>query len=293
MQQVIEYRGTTGDRRLRTRRRGLSRRQGDAPWTSAPRVLLIASNADVRLLLTGLLEEAGYAVYPVRDAIDALQTIGRRLPDAVVLGGGSSGADSLALLTALRTDAETRDIAAVILTGVQVHSAANGRHTGPTMLLREPVSADAVLAAVDDLTRSAPLDRVACRQLRRALLILNETQGRLASGDGREQMVAVINRLHPAVLGIDVKGAVVAASRGAEALIGYDRQELVTMSVFDAAFGSDLPLARSWQAYLEGRRTTGTVSVRDRAGRLLRMHIAAGHVIPGLDAIALAAEIRT
>jgi len=250
-------------------------------------VLLIAANADARLLLTGLLEEAGYAVYPVRDAIDALQTIGRRLPDAVVLGGGSSGADSLALLTALRTDAETRDIAAVILTGVQVHSAANGRHTGPTMLLREPVSADAVLAAVDDLTRAMPLERVACRQLRRSLLILKETQSRITTGDGVEQMLAVINRLHAAVLGIDARGAVVAASRGAEALTGYDRHELATMSVFDAAFGADLPLARSWEAHVEGRRSTGTVSVRDRTGRLLRMHTAAGGVLPGLDALAL------
>ena len=160
------------------------------------------------------------------------------------------------------------------------------------MLLREPVSADAVLAAVDDLTRAAPLDRVACRQLKRSLLILTETQSRIA-GDGIDQMLAVINRLHPAVLGIDAKGAVVAASRGAEALFGYDRHELATMSVFDAAFGADLPLARSWQAYVEGRRTTGTASVRDRAGRLLRMHTAAGHILPGLDALALVTEFRT
>lgn len=259
-------------------------------------MLLIASNADARLLLTGLLEEAGYAVYAVRDAIDALQTIGRRLPDAVVLGGGSSGADSLALLTALRTDTETRDVAAVILTGVQVHSAATGRHTGPTMLLREPVSADTVLAAVDDLTRATPMDRVACRQLKRSLLILSETQKRIIDGDGDgvDQMLAVINRLHPAVLGIDHKGAVVAASRGAEALTGYDRQELSSMSVFDATFGADLPLARSWQAHAEGRRSTGTVSVRDRAGRLLRMHTAAGSVLPGLGALAMAyvSELR-
>ena len=261
-------------------------------------MLLVAANLDARTAVTGLLEEAGYAIYPVRDAIDALQTIGRRLPDAVVLGEGSSGADSLALLIALRTDSATRDIPAVILTGVQVHSGANGRHTGPTVLLREPVSPDAVLAAVDDLTRATPPERVAHRQLRRSLLTLCDTERRLgADGEAIDHMLAVINRLHPAILGIDARGVLVAASRGAQTLTGYARHELAAMSVFDAAFGADLPLARSWQAHTEGRRSAGAVSVRDKTGRLLRMQTAVSQVMPGLDALALTAsfvaELRT
>jgi len=58
--------------------------------------------------------------------------------------------------------------------------------------------------------------------------------------------------------------------------------------VFDAAFGADLPLARSWQAHTEGRRSTGAGSVRDRSGRLLRMQTAVGRLLPGLDALGLA-----
>jgi PAS domain S-box-containing protein len=162
--------------------------------------------------------------------------------------------------------------------------------------LREPVSPDAVLAAVDDLTRETPCDRVAIRQLRRSLLTLSDTERRLGSnGQAVGQMLAVINRLQPAILGIDARGALVAASRGAQMLTGYDGRELAGMSVFDAAFGADLPLARSWQAHTEGRRSTGAVSVRDRAGRPLRMHTAIAHVLPGLDALALAfvTEFRT
>lgn len=261
------------------------------PWTTAPRVLLIAAHTDARLTFTGLLEEAGYAVYAVRDAVEALQTIGRRLPDAVVLGEGSSGADSLALLNALRTDPSTSDVPAVILTGVQVHSGPPGqdRHTGPTMLLREPVSADAVLAAVDDLTRATPPERVARRQLRRTLVSLHATERRVSTdGTGADEMRAVIDRLHPAVLGVDPHGAFVAASRGAEMLTGYAREDLARMTVFDAAFGTDLPLAGVWQAHMEGRRAGAIATLRDRAGRVMRVEMAVGPVLPGLDALALA-----
>jgi PAS domain S-box-containing protein len=288
---VSPARGPTDERRTRERRRGLARRQADVPWATAPRVLLIAANMDGRLTITGLLEEAGYAVYAVHDAVEALQTIGRRLPDAVVLGEGSSGVDSLALLNALRTDASTSDVPAVILTGVQVHSGPPGRdrHTGPTMLLREPVSADSVVAAVDDLTRATPPERVARRQLRRTLVALHATERRVGTdGTGIDEMRAVVNRLHPAVLALDIHGALVAASRGAERLTGYTRDDLARMTVFDTAFGVDLPLARIWQAHTEGRRAVASAALRDHAGRMLRVEMAVGPVLPGLDALALA-----
>lgn len=284
--------GTSDERRSRQRRRGIARRHADVPWATAPRVLLIAANMDARLLYTGLLEEAGYAVYAVADAIEALQTIGRRLPDAVVLGEGSSGPDSLALLNALRADATTSDVPAVILTGVQIHSGTSGRtrHTAPTMMLGEPVPGDAVLAAVDDLTRATPPERFVRRQLRRTLLTLRGMERRLASDEqGVDQLRAVIDRLHPAILGLDVHGAYVAASRGAEALTGYTRRELATMSVFDAALGPHLPLAAIWQEHTEGRRGGGVATLRDKMGRSLRVEIAVGPVLPGLDALALAA----
>ena len=91
---TVEQQSAAGaDRLSRQRRRGIARRHADIPWTTAPRVLLITSALDARLTYAGLLEEAGYAVYAVTDAIEALQTIGRRLPDVVILGPASAGAD--------------------------------------------------------------------------------------------------------------------------------------------------------------------------------------------------------
>jgi PAS domain S-box-containing protein len=279
---TVEQQSAAGaDRRSRQRRRGIARRHADIPWTTAPRVLLITSALDARLTYAGLLEEAGYAVYVVSDALDALKSITMRMPDAVVIGQGSSGADCLALLSALRADVTTSDVPAVILTSSQVQSTASDRdrHTGPTMLLGEPVSADAVLGAVDDLTRATPPERFARRQLRRSLITLRNLAHPQPSGphasnrrasDGT-QLRAVIDRLHVPIVALDADGGYVAISRGAEALTGYTRAEITATSVFDSGMGSHLPLASIWEAHSTGTRRSGTTSLRDKSGRTLKV----------------------
>ena len=246
------------ERRMRQRRRGIVRRHADVPWAAAPRVLLIVSSLETRLLYAALLEEAGYAVYGVADAIEALQTVTVRMPDAVVLGSGSSGPDSLALLNALRGDLSTSDVPAVVLTSAQVQSGASDRerHSGPTMLLGEPVPPDAVVAAVDDLTRATPPDRFARRQIRRTLLALRNLARRTNGEEGApSHLRATIDRLHVALLALDSHGSIVAASRGAETLTGFMRRELTTASVFDSLLGAHLPLASIWgDAYLRHTR---------------------------------------
>jgi PAS domain S-box-containing protein len=216
-----------------------------------------------------------------------------RVPDAVVLGEGSAGADSLALLNALRADATAADVPAVVLTGVQVPSGASTRdqHSGPTLLLQEPASAETVLAAVDDLTRATRHERVARRQLRRSLVALGATTRAVGTECGVGQAAAVIDRLHPPILGLDDHGSIVAASLGAERLLGYSRPELVAMTMFDTFFGPDLPLAALWQDYTEGRRGPTATVVRDRSGRQVPVEAAFDLLVPGLQALVLAPSL--
>jgi CheY-like chemotaxis protein len=261
------------------------------PWTSAPRGLVSAAPLDRRSLYTAILEEAGYAVYAVANAFEALQTITRRLPDVVVLGSIDAREEGLAVIKALRADQSTSDVPAIVLAGAPLRSddPQRSRHTGPTVVLAEPVSADAVLASVDDLTRATPLQRFARRQLRRALLML----AALVQEPGAEQetasrLCALMSRLHAAVIGVDPHGALIGTSRGAEALTGYGRPELAAISVFDARFGANLPLARIWQEYTAGGARTGTAMVRDRAGRTVPVLYEMSTPVQGLDAIAFA-----
>lgn len=282
------------ERRTRQRRRGIVRRHADIPWATAPRVLLIASPLEARLLYAALLEEAGYAVYGVADAIEALQTIPARLPDVVVLGHGSSGPDSLALLNALRGDLSTRDVPAVVLTSAQVQSGASerDRHSGPTMLLGEPVPADAVVAAVDDLTRATPPERFARRQLRRTLLALRNLARTSVEGAEGLPLRATIDRLHAPLFGLDGHGSIVAASRGAEVLTGYTRRELTAVSAFDSLLGAHLPLASIWETHMAGPRGAGSTTIREKSGRSLQLAYGFETLTSDLHALALVQAIE-
>jgi PAS domain S-box-containing protein len=294
--EAIDRRSGEGERRrVRERRRAIPRRQSDVPWITAPRVLLVATHVNARLRYTSLLEEAGYAVYAVADAVEALQAMTRRLPDAVILGPESSGPDSLTIIDALRNDLYTRDVPAVIITGAQIRSSngsgGNGRvrHSGATVMLSDGAPADSVLAAVDDLTRGTPVERFAKRQLRRSLLTLRPDEWHTGhAGGGLEQMRAVIDRLQPPVLGLDDHGACVAASRGAESLTGYTRAELVRSSVFDGTLGPQLPFAAAWQEHAAGRRASRATTIRDKAGRVVRLEIEIGSLLPNLHALVMA-----
>jgi PAS domain S-box-containing protein len=145
-----------------------------------------------------------------------------------------------------------------------------------------------MLAAVDDVTRAIPPERFVRRQLRRALRTLGTLQETLAGEEqSQESLIAVISRVHEAILGIDPHGSFIAASRGAEALTGFSRAELRARSVFDSAFGVDLPFAGIWQKHTGGRNGNGTAALRDRSGRLLRVEVEVSTLQPDLIAVAI------
>jgi len=233
-----------------------------------------------------LLEEAGYAVYAVSDPVEALKTITVRMPDAVILGSG--GSESLALLTALRRDVSTSDVPVVVLAGTRLYSDASKqeRHTGPTMLLAEPVSQDAVVAAVDDLTQSTPAERLARRQLRRSMMALRPMLHHAADSTAAASRIAgIITRLQVPMLGLNGSGSFIAASRGAEALTGFTQTELLAMSVFDATLGPHLPLAHIWDRHTPEGRSSGPAMLRDRGGRSVEVTVAIESLLPDLHVL--------
>jgi PAS domain S-box-containing protein len=278
-----------GERRTRQRRRGLDRRNTDELWRSSPRVLVIAATVDGRLRYATILEQAGYEAYAVADAIEALQTVPVRMPDAILVGAGTSGRDSLALLAALRTDVATRDVPAVVIASAPVDARSNGLHrlSGSTVLLGEPASIGAVIGAVDDLTRATRADRIARRQLHRSVVALRKLLGNPIADSSDDNLESVINRLHGATFGINADGSCLAISRGAEALTGYGRDELTGMSVFDARLGPDLPLATAWEARTDAGKKGTTTTIRDRAGRAVTVAFAIEAVTPHVHALVL------
>jgi CheY-like chemotaxis protein len=286
------------ERRARQRRRGAPRREEDVPWTSAPRILLVSADLDYRLKYAALFEEAGFSAYAVSDSVEALKTISFRMPDLVLLGAGSSGPDSFRLLAALRGDACTADVPAVVLTSAHAHAdgASPTKSSGATLLLEQGVPADVVLGALDDLTRGTPVERFTRRQLRRTMIALRRVVDEQPPGTATPETAvarwsAVIRQLRTAILGTNAEGAYVAASRGMDALTGYVDRELASTSVFDTTMGAHLPFASVWQAYRAGAGSTGTTTIRDKSGRTIRVAYLFSELTSDLDVLLLAPTV--
>jgi PAS domain S-box-containing protein len=277
----------TDRRRVNRRSRG-GRRHADAPRTPS-RLVLIEPHDDTRVLYTTVFEEAGYAVYPVGNGSDAIAVTLQRLPDVVVMEMVGPEMDGCAILERLRPDAATADIPAVVVTSwLHFDLPERARQSGATLVLAKPVLPDALLTAVDDVLDSTPLERVVRRQLHRPLRTLQKL-GSTLDDDAKLRVRKLIDRLQIAVLALDDDGRCVAASLGAQTLTGYQREDLLRMSVFDARLGSDLPLARGWDEFRRQKLHNSETTIRDRQGRPVHVHTAFATILPDLHAAALGA----
>lgn len=277
-------------RRVGERRRAAGRRRGDKQSTMVPRLLLVEPHDDTRALYTTLFEDVGCAVYAVASGPEAIAIAHRRLPDVVVMEIAVPGADGFAILHALRQEPGTADVPAVVVTS-QVHFGVpdRARESGATLVLSKPVTPDVLLGSVDELLDSTPPDRLVRRHLRRSLMALKKLGSRLDER-AQERIRALIDRLQIAALAVDADGRYVAASAGAERLIGMSREELLGMSVTDAALIDVLPLAGPWNAFRFQSISTSAATMRDRTGQHVPMSVCFVTVVPGVDVAAFATE---
>jgi PAS domain S-box-containing protein len=278
-------------RRARSdRRRAAGRRRVDKQSTVVPRVLLVEPHDDTRALYTTLLEDVGCAVYGVSSGRDAIAIAHQRLPDVVVMELAVPEADGFAILHELRQEPGTADVPALVVTA-QVHFGIpdRARQSGATLVLSKPVMPDVLLKSVDELLTNTPPDRLVRRQLRRSLMALKKLGSRL-DDHAQERVRDLIDRLQIAVLAIDTEGRYVAASAGAQRLIGLSREELLGMSITDAALTEVLPLAAPWDAFRFQAIATSATTMRDRTGQHVPMAVSFVTIVPGVDVAAFATQ---
>src|SRR4051794_6862355 len=80
-------------------------------------LLLVDDDAGLRALLRTTFEVFDVDLREAHDAREAAAAIDQRHPDAIVLDVGLPGVDGLTFCARLKSDAETRDIPIVLLTG--------------------------------------------------------------------------------------------------------------------------------------------------------------------------------
>ncbi len=123
--------------------------QGDR---SAPLILAIDDDPDVIYLLQENLGEAGYRVAGALGGEEGMQKARKLRPFAITLDIMMPNKDGWQVLHDLKTDAATRDIPIIVLSIVD--KKALGYRLGADDYLVKPLDSEAVLAALNRLTRS-------------------------------------------------------------------------------------------------------------------------------------------
>jgi PAS domain S-box-containing protein len=267
-------------------RRLHDRRQSDrrAPAADNRRVLLVGPREAWRLLTTDLFEEAGYAVYAAADSRQAVAFTTRLLPDVVIVQMVTL--DTLDVLARLSAGSSTYDIPVVVLTSSLQSSKARRAREAGALTLADSAGGDVLVGEVNTLIAAAPR---AQRTLRRLLLEIKELARYYSpDGEGEARLRHLIDRLQVAMLAVDEQGHCIAASQGATTLTGYSRLQLLSTSVFQAAFDGGHVSDERWRGFLENQQYAWTTTITNRAGEDVTVHAASVEIMPGLHVAAFA-----
>ncbi len=119
-------------------------------------ILVVDDDAEVRLLLSMLLQLNGWQVREARDGLDALEILsGEYRPDAIVLDMMMPNLDGMGVCRALRRKPETAKIPIIMLSGRPTTTSINeGMQAGADIYLTKPPDMEEFIAHLHQLTET-------------------------------------------------------------------------------------------------------------------------------------------
>jgi twitching motility two-component system response regulator PilH len=115
----------------------------------ARNILIVEDNQVDRTRLEKLLGGAGYQVSTAENGDQALASVKRTKPDAILMDVNMPGMDGFAATRALRGDADTKDIPVILVTAKdQKADKAWGQMLGAKAYITKPYTDDQVLSQV-------------------------------------------------------------------------------------------------------------------------------------------------
>ena len=115
----------------------------------ARNILIVEDNQVDRTRLEKLLGTAGYVVSTAMDGEQAIASVKRSKPDAILMDVNMPGMDGFAATRALRGDADTKDIPVVLVTAKdQKADKAWGQMLGAKGYITKPYTDEQVLSQV-------------------------------------------------------------------------------------------------------------------------------------------------
>lgn len=117
-------------------------------------VLIVDDDAEIRMMLSMLMEMEGWRVIEAQDGLDAINKIEGQQPDAIVLDVMMPNMDGLTFCKSLRGKPETAEIPIVMLSGKPTLAAMKeGLRAGATIYLTKPPDLDELLRHLNQLTK--------------------------------------------------------------------------------------------------------------------------------------------
>jgi two-component system, cell cycle response regulator DivK len=119
------------------------------PVTQTPLILVVDDVEDGRMLLTQILEHAGYRVAEASDGHQALERAHSLLPNLILMDLSLPGVDGWEVTRRLKQDDRTRHIPIVALSAhaLKIHSD-RASQVGAESFLSKPTMPDAIVAEV-------------------------------------------------------------------------------------------------------------------------------------------------
>src|SRR5690606_7106873 len=158
-------------------------------------VLVVDDEADIRDLVSGLLEDEGHAVRTASNSEEALAAIGARKPSLLVLdiwmqGGGMDGLELLDLVMELDAD-----LPVVMISGHgNIETAVSALKRGAYDFLEKPFKSDRLLLVIERALESATLKRENRRLRARAFV----PDGLIGKSAAAQALRATISKVAPA-----------------------------------------------------------------------------------------------
>jgi PAS domain S-box-containing protein len=255
----------------------------------SPLVLVFDRDASTRAWYRAAFVSTDYRVAEAADGLEAMGLVTSQLPDLLVTELRRHHHDGLTLCLLTRSTAATADIPVLMVVlddNPDVEVAA--RFVGASVLLEEPRSQAAVLAAADRLSAATPRHRVTRRHLHRLLADLRQrasTQPQVATVEeqARQLLTYVTSTLSSIVLAND-EARCMAVNTAACQLTGYSESELLDRFIWDLA-RPDAHARLLWNRFLAAGECVGEFLVVQKDGAEVTIQLCGlTNVAPGLHA---------
>ena len=117
---------------------------------TAPRVLIVEDDENIRSLFERAFSSGGYAVRTASRGLEALRLLGEETPDLIVLDLVLPGLNGIELLARVRQQPQLPRVPVLVTTGAAT-SAYELRYFGPILVLHKPFPLATLLPAADKL----------------------------------------------------------------------------------------------------------------------------------------------